>query len=184
MIIIKPDNPADKRTIIDLSYPIKKNNMAISFQSVTHCYNSSNILENVSGGISTTDRIVIVGKNGAGKSTLMKIISGKLCPSNKDSLVNIKVPISYYSQSIIDQLDCEMNPVEFIMSKYNITYEETKKELGKIGVKKDLMNKKIFNLSGGYKARIALLLLIIDYFLHALLIFYILFVLIHMFFLF
>ena len=57
----------------------------ISVEKVSKAYGEHTLLDRVSLGISTSDRIGVVGRNGAGKSTLLSLLAGADGPAGPDS---------------------------------------------------------------------------------------------------
>jgi ABC transport system ATP-binding/permease protein len=57
----------------------------ISVEKVTKAFGERTLLDSVSLGVSTGDRIGMVGRNGAGKSTLLSLLAGAEGPAGPDS---------------------------------------------------------------------------------------------------
>lgn len=104
--------------------------------------------------IKAKDHLVIIGKNGVGKSTLLKIIYNNL----KD-----KYKVGYMPQNYDDKLDLNSKVLDFIC--LNKDKEEITKAmtfLGSLKFSEEEMNGKIGELSGGQKAKLLLIKLILD----------------------
>lgn len=56
--------------------------LLISIENLTYTVGDRNILDDVTSSVADGDRVAIVGPNGAGKSTLIKLILGKIEPSD------------------------------------------------------------------------------------------------------
>ena len=54
----------------------------ISAEKVTKAFGERRLLDAVSLGVSTGDRIGVVGRNGAGKSTLLSLLAGVAEPDS------------------------------------------------------------------------------------------------------
>lgn len=143
--------------IIKFINPIQTEYNILCLDNISFGYNNTIILENISLGIGSNDRIVIVGKNGVGKSTLLKILAGELDPTYGS--INIKCKIGYYSQDSILKLPLDLTPIEYLshILPSNILPRE---QLGKIKIDAKFHNNKIETLSGGQKARLAIIELI------------------------
>ena len=72
-------------------------------EKVTVDYPSKMVLENVSLGVDTGDRIGIVGRNGDGKSTLLKVLAGTVQPTDGRVIRTGGVRVGLLGQS--DSLD-------------------------------------------------------------------------------
>jgi len=101
-------------------------------------------------------KIGIVGENGAGKSTLLKILLGQLEPVKGHRFGHRQLKLGYFSQHHVDQLDMNLNSVEFIQTKCpGMPIENYRSQLGQFGVSGELALQSLFSLSGGQKSRVS-----------------------------
>lgn len=110
--------------------------------------------ENIELKVFGTDKICIIGENGIGKTTLLKII-----------LENIKknVKIAYMPQNYDDKMNVEMSIIDYLSKTYE--KEETTKIrtfLGSMKFTSDEMFHNLKSLSGGQKAKIYFLKMILE----------------------
>lgn len=90
------------------------------------------IFRNLRCRVDTYSRIAIVGTNGSGKSTFLKLLMGTLSPSQGTILRYNSLRIGRYDQHFEDLLSFDVTPIEFLMSRYDVTKSESQKYLGKV----------------------------------------------------
>jgi ATP-binding cassette subfamily F protein 3 len=120
------------------------------------------ILNNQDLEIRKGDRIGIVGGNGQGKTTLLKIINGdeKLDSGMRDLAPGCE--IGYFHQDHAT-LDFNLNPVEQIEKlRPDFQYGDIRAALGRFQFSSDQVTTKLSQLSGGERARVALLKLLLE----------------------
>ena len=138
----------------------------VNFDNVSFSYDSNQILSNVSFGLSMDSKVTLVGLNGSGKSTIMKLIMDDIKPKNGEIIIKDGIRIGYYNQHFDQQLPFDKTPIEFLMDmipvKTNNKIETVRKYLGSISLDGSSHTKLIGELSGGQKARVALVKLMFD----------------------
>ena len=120
------------------------------------------ILNNQDLEVRKGDRIGIVGGNGQGKTTLLKIINGD---EMLDSGMRDLAPgceIGYFHQDH-GTLDFDLNPIEQIERlRPDFQYGDIRAALGRFQFSSDQVTTKLSQLSGGERARVALLKLLLE----------------------
>lgn len=138
----------------------------INFNNVSFSYGSNQILSDITFGLGMDSKVTLVGLNGSGKSTIMKLIMGDIKPESGEILVRDGVRIGYYNQHFDQQLPFDKTPIEFLMDMIPIQsqnkIETVRKYLGSISLEGSAHTKLISELSGGQKARVALVKLMFD----------------------
>ena len=120
------------------------------------------ILNNQDLEVRKGDRIGIVGGNGQGKTTLLKIINGdeKLDSGMRDLAPGCE--IGYFHQDHAT-LDFNLNPIEQIEKlRPDFQYGDIRAALGRFQFSSDQVTTKLSQLSGGERARVALLKLLLE----------------------
>lgn len=125
-------------------------------------YGDHLVFENISFRTFKEDRIGIIGENGVGKSTLFKILSGELEPDEGTLKVGTNVFIGYFDQEM-SHLDPEKTIIEEIWDAYpKLTHFQIRSYLAKMMFIGDDILKEIKTLSGGEKARVSILKLMLS----------------------
>ena len=113
------------------------------------------ILRNINLGLSSDDRVALLGANGNGKSTLVKLISDNLSAMVGDVHRSGKLRIGYFAQHQSDELDEQSTPYEAMRAAIgDIAETKCRALLGQFGFDKGKSDTKIMKLSGGEKARL------------------------------
>ena len=124
-------------------------------------YPGTCLLKDVDLVLRRGEKCAIIGPNGCGKSTLLKTILQELPPLKGDARIGNRVQIGYFSQSY-ERLDEKQTIMENFLTEYGLTDEETRRLLGSMMFHGDDVFKVIGTLSGGQKARLVLLKLVLD----------------------
>ena len=115
---------------------------------------NNTLASNISLFVQGPEHIVIVGQNGAGKSTLMKKIYAEL--KNRED-----INLGYMPQNYEDILDVNQSAVDFLKIK-SIPESEIRSLMGNMKFTSDEMTSLIKELSGGQRAKLLLIKMILD----------------------
>ena len=107
------------------------------------------------------NKIGIIGSNGAGKSTFLKTLIGKSDSIEGKIKFSSGVKIGYYAQAH-EELDPKKNILEEVESKIKEGQEKIRTVLGALLFSGEDVFKKVSDLSGGERARVALAELILS----------------------
>lgn len=115
------------------------------------------ILKKINLSLNPGDRIALLGPNGEGKSTLIKTLRGSLPVLEGKVHHSANLHIGYYAQHQLEQLDCNLSPVESIQHLSPEAKEQVIRDfLGGFNFVGDMAVQAIHHFSGGEKARLAL----------------------------
>lgn len=115
------------------------------------------LFKNAAFDIKKDEKVCLIGPNGVGKTTLLKILLGEETPDSGIVKLGTNVVIGYYDQ---DQslLSPEKTVLEELHSSYRLyDQKELRNILGAFLFRGDDVFKKVSSLSGGEKARLSLL---------------------------
>lgn len=154
--------------------PVKNEEFELRLPPATECADRVLIMEDLSIGygdkvlaqeINITlrrgEKAALLGANGTGKTTLLKTILGEIQPLKGKAKIGNRVQIGYFSQSY-ERLDPKQTLLENFVMEYGFTEERTRSMLGGMLFHGDDVFKEIGTLSGGQKARLVLLKLVLD----------------------
>lgn len=119
------------------------------------------IIDDISLVVRRGESIALIGPNGVGKSTMVKSIVGELVPLNGHIDIGNRVQVGYFSQEH-EELHDQWQVVDEIINNYNFTEEKARNVLGSFLFKGDDVFKLVGDLSGGERARLALLKLFLQ----------------------
>lgn len=131
-------------------------NDIIIAESISKSFEKKSILSSLDFYMKKGDKIGLVGSNGAGKSTFIKIIMDELAIDSGTLKIGKGISMGYISQNQ-ETLDPENTILEEIHDlKPMLNISDVKGLLGAFSFKSEL-SRQIKNLSGGEKARLAML---------------------------
>lgn len=106
------------------------------------------------------DRIVLLGPNGAGKSRLISLIRKAIAAPEVSSAIKAtpSLVLGYSDQALAD-LNARHTPMETIISRFDIGDQRARSLLAGAGMSLDMQARPVERLSGGQKARLAMLVL-------------------------
>ena len=119
------------------------------------------IINGLEVGVRRGQKIGVVGPNGAGKTTLLRLITGEVKLDSGKIDIRPGVQIGYFHQDH-RSLNFDINPVEQVRAlRPRMDYGEIRSLLGRFQFTKDMVTVPLGKLSGGERARIALLELLL-----------------------
>ncbi|MFW6123960.1 MAG: ABC-F family ATP-binding cassette domain-containing protein [Acidobacteriota bacterium] len=152
-----------KKVSFNLSVGVKSYKDVLKIKDLYFKYNKDWILEGLNLHVLRGDKIALVGENGAGKTTLTRLIAGKLKPQKGTIELGKRTHIGYYAQHQAFDLNDKATVFEEVadsVSTNNIL--KIREALGLFQFSGDDVNKNISVLSGGEKARISLVKILLS----------------------
>lgn len=143
------------KNVVTKEIPSGKMVLDISIPSLVQ--GEKELSRNVSLSIFGSKHVVIIGRNGAGKTTFLKKIY-------EDLKTREDIQVGYMSQNYDELLDLAKTPLELLTEndKSKDFQTQVRTYLGSLKFTKEEVLGKIENLSGGQKAKLLLIKLILD----------------------
>lgn len=140
----------------DDNVSIPKNRVVLDYHLDILEIDGKTLSKNINLLLKGPEKICIIGKNGSGKTTLLKDIYNQL--QNRDN-----IEVGYMGQNYDEQLDCNKSALELLVDPGNIElHGKIRKMMGVLHFSREEMLYKQANLSGGQKAKLLLLKMVID----------------------
>lgn len=128
----------------------------LNFELDKLCIENRILSQNIKLHVAGPEKICMIGKNGVGKTTLLKLIADSL-------LARGDLKAAYMPQNYEDLLDFRLTPVEFLtVSGHKDEITKIRTFLGSMKYTEDEMNHEIHQMSGGQKAKLLFLKMILD----------------------
>lgn len=136
-------------------------NDVLMCQGVSKSFGEKKIFENVNMHIRKGEKVFVVGSNGCGKTTLFRIIMGTVPADRGEIDFGSKVETEYFDQ-MQENLNMDKTAIDEIWDEYpKMTQTQVRTSLGAFLFKGDEVFKPINQMSGGERARVSLLKLML-----------------------
>lgn len=127
--------------------------------------NNKYIIKDLSLILNKKDKLAVIGEEGNGKSTLLKAILGIADFAEVEGTINKKGNrIGYLEQSLTEE-DLKKTGYEYLFTSDEDYYNKINsfyKQLDKLNLKDDLLDRKLKTLSGGEKVKIRMIKLLLE----------------------
>lgn len=125
-------------------------------------FDGKQLFRNVTIDIKKGERVFLIGGNGCGKTSLFKILTGQYQPDSGEFSYGTRVQHGYFDQAQAG-LDDSKTAIDEVWDMYpRMTETQVRTVLGSFLFKGDDVFKRISELSGGERARIAILKLMLS----------------------
>ena len=140
----------------------KRAGTVVECKDLTKSFGNLTLFENMSFELLTGQRTGIIGPNGMGKTTLLKLALGQIEPTSGTIELKKTLSVGY-----LDQAGAELNSENTVLEEAasvipEMSPEQMRRRLGAFLFVKDDVFKKVADLSGGERNRLALCKLVLS----------------------
>lgn len=157
-----PEIPPKEKTVkLRFSECVRAGDEVLVAENLTKSYDGKILFKNVGMKIFRGEKVFVLGPNGCGKTTLLGLIMNTVTKDDGLSRFGYNVTVGYFEQtqkSLMSQKTVLNELYDRFPTK---TVPELRGYLGAFNFKNDDIEKLMCDLSGGERARIALLILIL-----------------------
>ncbi|MGN0501550.1 MAG: ABC-F family ATP-binding cassette domain-containing protein [Ruminococcus sp.] len=130
-------------------------------RALAKSFGEKHLFKNVDIHIRKGERVFILGANGCGKTTLFKILTGKLPQDSGEYDYGANVQVGYFDQ-MQQNLDLSKTAIDEVWDAFpNMTQTEVRSAMASFLFRGDEVFKPLSKMSGGERARISLLKLML-----------------------
>ncbi len=141
----------------DFPEPQRSSRIVAELEGVAVGYDGQTILSGVDIVVERGRKIGLVGPNGAGKTTLIRLLTGALEPSEGTVTIGTNVDMAAFAQDQAEDMDPQRTVYHELLG---VTPKNSKRNwrslLGSFGFGGDAADRKVIELSGGERTRLAL----------------------------
>lgn len=159
--LVVPDSQLET---IHMHFNIKREtgNDVLICDNLAKSFGEKHLFDNVNLHIRKGEKVFIIGSNGCGKTTLFNILTCKTAPDKGEVRYGANVDVGYFDQ-MQNNLNLEKTAIDEVWDAFpNMTQTQIRTALGSFLFKGDEVFKPLKKMSGGERARVSLLKLMLD----------------------
>lgn len=160
-VLDKPD-VFRKKASIQFNPAVSSGNDVLEVKDLSMGYGERILFKDINFNIYRGEKVALIGANGIGKSTLFKIIMNEIVPLTGNTKLGTNVHVDYFHQEQ-KTLNLDNTIIDEIWNDHpNLNQTTLRNMLGSFLFEDEEVFKKISTLSGGERARVAILKLILS----------------------
>ncbi len=143
--------------------PQRSSRVVVEAIDATVGFDGQAVLSEIDLVVERGQKLALVGPNGAGKTTLLRLLLGELAPMGGEVIVGNNVDIAEFAQHQVDALRFDRTVLEeFRAAVGEEKGRNLRSVLGSFGFRGDAVDRKVGDLSGGERTRLALARIMVD----------------------
>ena len=143
--------------------PQRSSRVVIEVDDATVGFDGTPVLSDVDIVVERGRKLALIGPNGAGKTTLLRMILGELEPDSGTAGLGANVDVAHFTQHQVDTLRFDRTVIEELRAAVGEQHgRNLRTVLGGFGFRGDAVERKVGDLSGGERTRLALARMMVD----------------------
>jgi ATP-binding cassette subfamily F protein 3 len=143
--------------------PQRSSRVVVEAIDATVGFGDTPVLSGVDLVVERGQKVALIGPNGAGKTTLLRTLLGELRPMAGEVVIGNNVDVAQFAQHQVDSLRFDRT----VLEEFRAAVGEEKGRnlrtvLGSFGFRGDAVDRKVGDLSGGERTRLALARIMVD----------------------
>jgi ATP-binding cassette, subfamily F, member 3 len=147
---------------IRLEAPRRNPQVVLRLRGVTKRFADLEVLRNVNLEVRRGEKIGLIGPNGAGKTTLLRLLARIEEPTSGHVDITPGIRVGYFAQHSEETLDLNQTVLDEVLGARPVTPAQVRALLGRFLFSGEDVFKKVDQLSGGERRRVALAKLVLD----------------------
>ena len=159
--LVAPDSELETMRI-RFEPKFESGNDVLICRNIEKAFGEKQLFTDVNIHIRKGERVFILGENGCGKTPLFKVVTGKISPDRGEFEYGANVMPGYFDQ-MQQNLDLSKTAIDEVWDRFpNLTQTEVRSALAAFLFKGDDVFKPLSKMSGGERARVSLLKLMLQ----------------------
>ncbi len=143
--------------------PQRSSRVVIEVDDATVGFDGQPVLSGVDMVVERGRKLALIGPNGAGKTTLLRMILGELAPDGGTAGLGVNVDVAHFTQHQVDSLRFDRTVLEELRATVGEQHgRNLRTVLGGFGFSGEAVDRKVGDLSGGERTRLALARIMVD----------------------
>ncbi len=143
--------------------PQRSSRVVVEAEGATVGFDGVPVLSGIDLAVERGQKLALIGPNGAGKTTLLRMLLGQLAPMSGTVQVGNNVDIAEFAQHQVESLRFELTVLEEFRSAVGDEHgRNLRSVLGSFGFRGDAVDRRVGDLSGGERTRLALARIMVD----------------------
>ncbi len=157
--------PERKELVARFAFPAPQRSARVVVEATdaTVGFDDVAVLRDIDLVVERGQKLALIGPNGAGKTTLLRMLLGQLAPMSGQVEIGNNVDIAEFAQHQVESLSFERTVLEEFRSAVGDEQgRNLRSVLGSFGFRGDAVDRRVGDLSGGERTRLALARIMVD----------------------